>query len=55
MAFSHFSDAGAADADACAAVPLEDYNMGLRVGTIFIILGTSSIGKLLFAVLLTVK
>lgn len=55
MPFLTFLDAGATDADACAAVPLEDYNMGLRVGTIFIILGTSSIGKLSFAVLLTVN
>ena len=55
MPFLTFLDAGATDENACAAVPLEDYNMGLRVGTIFIILGTSSIGKLLFPVLLTVN
>jgi hypothetical protein len=29
----------------CDAEPLDDYNMGLRVGSIFIILGTSAIGK----------
>ncbi|KAI8072029.1 Zinc/iron permease [Thamnidium elegans] len=35
------------DEDACAAIPLEDYNMGLRVGSIFIILGTSALGTYL--------
>ncbi|KAM3588369.1 hypothetical protein VKS41_000817 [Umbelopsis sp. WA50703] len=29
----------------CDAEPLDDYNMGLRVGSIFIILGTSAIGN----------
>jgi hypothetical protein len=33
-----------AAADACAAQPIEDYNMGLRVGSIFIILVTSALG-----------
>ncbi|KAI8578290.1 hypothetical protein K450DRAFT_248123 [Umbelopsis ramanniana AG] len=35
---------GSTDENACAAEPLEDYNMPLRIGTVFIILGTSSIG-----------
>lgn len=36
-----------ADEDACAAIPLEDYNMGLRVGSVFIILATSAFGTYL--------
>ncbi|CEP15951.1 hypothetical protein [Parasitella parasitica] len=46
------SDVGAdaeesSEQDACALIPLEDYNMGLRVGSIFIILGTSALGTYL--------
>ncbi|KAL0081343.1 Zinc/iron permease [Phycomyces blakesleeanus] len=38
-------DAGAdADADACASGELENYNLPLRIGSIFIILGTSALG-----------
>ncbi|KAI8088822.1 Zinc/iron permease [Halteromyces radiatus] len=34
----------AAPEDACASEPLEEYNLGMRIGAMFIILGTSSIG-----------
>jgi zinc transporter 1/2/3 len=44
----YLADADASsDEDACALIPLEDYNMGLRVGSIFIILATSALGTYL--------
>ncbi|EPB87936.1 hypothetical protein HMPREF1544_05227 [Mucor circinelloides 1006PhL] len=41
------TDVSSEEEDACALLPLEDYNMGLRIGSIFIILGTSAVGTYL--------
>ncbi|KAI8336470.1 Zinc/iron permease [Blakeslea trispora] len=41
--------------DACAALPIEDYSLGLRVGSIFIILGTSAVGTYLPILLHRIK
>ena len=38
------ADETSTEEDACAAVPIQDYHLGLRIGSIFIILGTSAIG-----------
>ncbi|KAI9308100.1 Zinc/iron permease [Cunninghamella echinulata] len=37
-------DSEVSDADACVGESLEGYNLGMRVGALFIILGTSSLG-----------
>ncbi|KAI7895194.1 Zinc/iron permease [Mucor mucedo] len=47
QAFAQSDESLDADEDACAAIPLEDYNMGLRVGSVFIILATSALGTYL--------
>lgn len=39
-------DQSEAEADECVAEPTEDYNMPFRVGSLFIILVTSAVGKL---------
>lgn len=35
---------GTASADACTAEPLEDYDLGLHIGSVFILLGVSMLG-----------
>lgn len=42
-----FIDDAASSEDACAAEPLENYNLGMRIGSIFIILATSALGTYL--------
>jgi zinc transporter 1/2/3 len=42
--------AGHAHAMGCEIEPMADYNMPLRIGSLFIILVTSSVGKLTIAV-----
>ncbi|KAI8083368.1 Zinc/iron permease [Gilbertella persicaria] len=39
-----FAQSDDSEEDACASLPIEEYNLGLRVGSIFIILATSAVG-----------